>query len=102
MKRGGHCKRGPRHLTREFLVAATTLVAFATDASGLPGRPWPSVLGSREAFSPEVSAAVERIWIKPTLRRTVNGPPARVPLEVYAAFVDTPLIAHHGGKREQI
>src|SRR5207245_8130447 len=83
-------KRGPRHLTREFLVAATTLVAFATDASGLPGRPWPSVLGSREAFSPEVSAAVERIWINPTLRRTVNGPPARAPLEVYAAFVDTP------------
>ena len=90
MKRGGHCKRGPRHLTREFLVAATTLVAFATDASGLPGRPWPSVLGSREAFSPEVSAAVERIWINPTLRRTVNGAPARAPLEVYAAFVDTP------------
>jgi len=88
--RGGLFKRGPRHLTQELLAAATAVLAFATDAGSVPIGPWPSVLGSREAFSPEVSAAVERIWINPTLRRTVNGPPARVPLEVYAAFVDTP------------
>ena len=90
MKRGGLFKRGPRHLTQEVLAAVTALLAFATDAGSVPIGPWPSVLGSREAFSPEMSAAVERIWINPTLRRTVNGPPARVPLEVYAAFVDTP------------
>jgi len=37
-----------------------------------------------------VSAAVERVWIEPTLSRTVNGRSARVPFDVYIAFVDTP------------
>jgi hypothetical protein len=37
-----------------------------------------------------VSAAVERIWIEPTLSRTVNGRSARVPFDVYVAFLDTP------------
>jgi hypothetical protein len=37
-----------------------------------------------------VSTAVERVWIEPTLSRTINGPSARVPLDVYEAFVDTP------------
>ena len=85
MKAGSHFKQ-----TEGVLAAATFLLALATGASDAAAGPWPSLLGPREAFSPEVSAAVERIWIKPTLSRTVNGPPARVPLEVYAAFVDTP------------
>jgi len=50
----------------------------------------PALLGSREAFPPDVSAAVERIWLEPTLRRTVNGRSARVPFDVYVAFLDTP------------
>jgi len=37
-----------------------------------------------------VSTIVERVWTEPTLRRTINGPPARVPLDVYEAFVDAP------------
>jgi len=31
-----------------------------------------------------------RVWLEPTLSRTINGPSARVPLDVYEAFVDTP------------
>ena len=49
-----------------------------------------SGLGSREAFPPEVSEAVDRLWIEPTLTRTVNGRPAHVPFDVYIAFLDTP------------
>jgi hypothetical protein len=57
---------------------------------GASTTPWPTLLGSREAFSPEVSAAVERLWLTPTLSRTINGPSVRAPLDLYAAFVDTP------------
>ena len=42
------------------------------------------------AFAPDVSAAVERVWSEPTLFRTVRGRTARVPLEVYVAFLSTP------------
>ena len=82
--------RRPRHLPPVLLAATTVLLALATDAGSVPIGPWPTLLGAREAFSPEVSAAVERVWHEPTLSRTVAGPPARVPLEVYAAFIDAP------------
>ena len=75
---------------RVLLAAVTALLTLATGASGAPARPWPPLLGSREAFPPDVSAAVERVWIEPTLSRTVNGRAARVPFDVYVAFVDTP------------
>jgi len=72
------------------LAAALLLVTLATAAGGTSDGSWPSVLGSREAFSPEVSMAVERVWIEPTLSRTVNGRPARVRFDVYVAFLDMP------------
>jgi len=75
---------------RVLLAGATALLTLATGASGAPAGPWPSLLGSREAFPPDVSAAVERVWIEPTLSRTVHGRSARVPFGVYVAFVDTP------------
>jgi len=37
-----------------------------------------------------VSEAVDRLWIEPTLTRTVKGRPAHVPFDVYIAFLDTP------------
>jgi len=72
------------------VTAGIVLLLLATAANGTAAKPWPSLLGSREAFPPEVSAAVERVWSEPTLSRTVNGPSARVPLNVYVAFVDAP------------
>jgi len=74
----------------ELLAAATALLALATGASGATANPWPSLLGSREAFPPDVSAAVERVWIEPTFSRTLNGRSAHVPFDVYVAFLDTP------------
>jgi len=73
-----------------FIAAAIALLCLAASVSGASGTPWPPVLGSREAFSPDVSTAVERVWMDPTLRRTIHGPSARVPLDLYVAFVDTP------------
>jgi hypothetical protein len=55
-----------------------------------PERAWPPFLGPPETFPGDVVASVERVWLEPTLRRTVRGRPARVPFEVYAAFVDAP------------
>lgn len=64
---------------------------MAARASGDVSAPgWPPFLVSREAFPPDIVAAVERIWSDPTLSRTVQGRPARVPFEIYIAFVDTP------------
>jgi hypothetical protein len=55
-----------------------------------PKGPWPPFLPARERFAPDVVAAVERVWLEPTLHRTVRGRPARVALDVYVAFVDAP------------
>jgi len=71
-------------------VAMILMLALATSASGAPAQPWPPVLGSREGYPPDVSAAVERVWSDPTLSRTVKGRAAHVPLDVYVAFLDTP------------
>jgi len=80
----------PRHHAQRLLAAATVLLTLVTGASGAPARPWPALLGSREAFPPDVSSAVDRVWIEPTLSRTVQGRSAHVPFDVYVAFLDTP------------
>ena len=82
--------QSPRHHAQRLLSAATVLLTLATGTSGAPAGPWPALLGSREAFPPDVSAAVGRAWIEPTLSRTVKGRSARVPFNVYLAFLDTP------------
>jgi hypothetical protein len=68
-----------------LLVACAAPAAADTSAV-----PWPPFLGPRLAYPPDVVAAVERIWIEPTLTRTVGGRPAHVPFELYNAFVDAP------------
>jgi hypothetical protein len=73
-----------------LITASIVLACLASSASGAARTSWPSLLGSREAFSPELSAAVERVWLEPTLSRTIIAPSVRAPLDVYAAFVDTP------------
>ncbi len=70
---------------------AALLVLVGTPARGedLPP-PWPPFLPPPSSFSPEVTAAVMRVWDDPTLRRTVRGRTARAPFDMYAAFVDAP------------
>jgi len=75
---------------RILLALAAAFLILVESAGGAPPEPWPSLLGPRQAFAPDVTVAVERVWSEPTLRRTLNGRPARVPLDVYMAFVDTP------------
>jgi hypothetical protein len=76
--------------THGLFAAAALVMALVADSQGAAVAPWPNVLGARAAFSPEVTAAVERVWDQPTLSRTVNGPSARVPIQLYIAFVDAP------------
>ena len=76
--------------TQGLFASAMLVLALAADSEGAAVAPWPPVLGARAAFSPEVSAAVERVWDQPTLSRTVNGPTARVPIQLYTAFIDAP------------
>jgi hypothetical protein len=71
-------------------IAVILLLALATGAGGAPVGPWPPALNSRESYPLDVSAAVERVWSDPTLSRTVKGRAARVPLDVYRAFLDAP------------
>ncbi len=73
-----------------LLAGAACLLIITISASAEPAGSWPSLLGPPEALSPEVSAAIERVWTAPTLRRRVHVPSTRVPLEVYRAFLDTP------------
>jgi hypothetical protein len=73
-----------------LFAVATLVLALAADSEGAAVAPWPPVLGARAAFSAEVSAAVQHVWDQPTLSRTVNGPTARVPIQLYTAFIDAP------------
>jgi hypothetical protein len=74
-----------------LIAVATAVLSLAGGGSGgASPEPWPSLLGPRNGFPPDVSATVERLWNEPTLRRTVNGRPAHVPFDVYVAFLDTP------------
>ena len=43
-------------------------------------------------FPEDVAASVEQLWLAPTLTRTVEGDPARVPFELYLVFVDEPAV----------
>src|SRR5262245_16626990 len=76
--------------TQGFFATATLVLALAADSEGARVASWPPVLGARAGYSAELSAAVERVWDQPTLSRTVNGPSARVPIELYTAFIDVP------------
>jgi hypothetical protein len=69
---------------------AAAFLALAAGAGAASPGPWPPLLGPRRAFAPDVSAAIERVWSEPTLCRILNGRPARVPLDVYMAFLDAP------------
>src|SRR5262245_35587020 len=73
-----------------LFVAAALVLVLTNGASGAPAQPWPPVLGSRESYPADVSATVERVWTDPTLSRTVKGRAARVPVDVYLAFLDAP------------
>ena len=68
----------------------TALLAAAVVAATGDQPSWPPFLPSRDSFSADLAANVERAWSDPTLTRTVRGRPAAVPLPIYIGFVDTP------------
>jgi len=68
----------------------TALLALAAGASGSHGEPVALAPRPARGVPPDVSAAVERVWIEPTFSRTLNGRSAHVPFDVYVAFLDTP------------
>jgi hypothetical protein len=80
-----------RRIAPLFAVAAFVLCLAATTRASADGS-WPAVLGSRDAYTPDVSAAIERVWIEPTLSRTIHGPSVRAPVELYMALVDAPQV----------
>ncbi|MGH7311872.1 MAG: hypothetical protein ACREJV_01775, partial [Candidatus Rokuibacteriota bacterium] len=66
------------------------LTCAATARGGTGDDRWPPFLEPASAFPDGVVDIVERLWLAPTLTRTVRGSPARVPFELYLAFVDEP------------
>jgi hypothetical protein len=85
---------------------AAALLGVATAAGGATGPAWPDFLPRPDRFPPDVVDQVARVWKDPTLTRTVEGPSAAVPLDVYLAFVDAPDVTTaaarflHIGKQE--
>lgn len=51
---------------------------------------WPTFLPPPAAFSGDIVTTVERLWLAPTLVRTVRERPTRAPFDVYVALVDSP------------
>lgn len=72
-------------------MALALLAALAARASAeTPRGTWPPFLEPPETFPTDVVAAVERVWIDPTISRTVKGRTAHVPFDLYVVFIDTP------------
>ncbi len=74
------------------------LVAVGVGLTAEARPSWPPFLAPRDRFSPAVAAAVDRVWLEPTLSRRVEGRPARVPFDLYLAFVDTPEVTAAAGR----
>lgn len=71
------------------LLAALAALAGAARAEEA-GAPWPDFLPPRESLPPAIAATVERVWTDRAFSRTVRGPSARAPFDLYAALVDLP------------
>src|SRR5919108_3028086 len=68
----------------------TVAIVLGLAVAGAAASSWPPFLPPPEDFPSDVVRDVERVWRDPTLSRTVKGPRARVPFELYTAFVDMP------------
>lgn len=77
------------------------VLAAAVGGDG-PTEAWPPFLPPAESLPAELVAAVERVWREPTLSRTVRGRPARVPFDVYVAFVDSPEVTAAAARFRQL
>jgi hypothetical protein len=71
-------------------MALLLVSGFVAAVNGETDGRWPSFLPPAEAFSANIVTAVERVWLGPTLTRTVRGRPARAPFDLYVALVDSP------------
>lgn len=72
---------------RSGIAAGLLALAAWAEESRLP---WPGFLPPRGTFPTDLVAAVERTWTEWTLSRTIQGRPARAPLDLYAALIDAP------------
>jgi hypothetical protein len=79
----------PRAGAKGCGVAALLATVLLTPG---PEGGWPGFLAPRETHLPDVIASVERVWLEPTLSRSVRGKPAAVPFGLYVALVDAPEI----------
>jgi hypothetical protein len=70
------------------VVAVAVLVA--APVSGDSRAEWPPFLTPRDSWPPLVVAAVDRVWLDPTLVRKVTGPTAHAPYAFYLLLVDAP------------
>jgi hypothetical protein len=59
---------------------------------------WPPFLPPRADFPDEIARAVARTWAERTFTRAVRGRPARAPLPLYVALVDTPDVTAAAGR----
>lgn len=60
---------------------------------------FPPFLPAAGEFPPNVRAEIMSVWNHHTLRRVVDGRPARTPLEVYQLFVDHPDVTAGASRR---
>ncbi len=77
-----------RRIKAHWIFVVPLFFFLAVAAADVPT--WPPFLPPRESFPPTLTAAIEHVWLDPTLSRRVQGRTAHVPFDVYAAFIDSP------------
>jgi hypothetical protein len=82
---------------RKSSWAVVLVVGMTTTAAA--AAPWPPFLPAADGLPPRIVQDVERIWHDPTLSRRVRGRRARVPFDVYTAFVDAPEVTAAAARR---
>jgi len=76
-----------RSYLRPLLALAVALLALAAGAGAASPGPWTSLLGPRQSFAPDVSAAVERVWSEPTLQApSTDARPASLPTSTWRSW----------------
>jgi hypothetical protein len=90
--------RGPTASIGCWIAIALVAVVCAVAGAETPREGLPPYIREPERLPVSTRAEIAAIWNGRTLSRTAHGEPARVPLDLYRLFLDTPEVTTSAGR----